>query len=448
MPINGAYVRGWYESVGPQRWVDQFHEMLGLTSPNSGRRICLNDDGKPMLESAKINPEQVSIKELAVNLLGRTDQEMEDALSMAHRAPVTVMEAATDVVPSQFANISAFNAAAIGLLEARILQAYSKPTFLIKDTFENIPSKIRRLKMVGVSNIGDVSQVRDPGQRHARAQLSERYTETPQTRNRGVSIEVTREAILFDYSRELMKQADSVGDSLALRKEYLCLDVLLGIYNPYNYNGTSYNTYATAAADTAGGNWINSIANPIDSSNAWDAFNNVLQLWVNMVDPETGQPISIEAMQMLTMPAGYMQAEATLQASEISRMANALSNTYWPADAYKSKNPARGLFQLVNDAKYPYAYRRVTDSSSGTYDPAALVNPGLGLSGSGAKGLWFVGDFKKAFHWHENIPLTTVRANASDWEMGDRGLVVAIFADEMGAAGVTDPRYAVKNTYT
>lgn len=445
--INGAYVRGWYESVGPQKWVEQFHAMLGLPGPNTGRRICLDENGVPILESKReIRPEQVSIKELAVNLLGRTDQEVEDVLMQAHHAPISVMEAGTAVVPSQFANISAFNAAAIGLLEARILEAYSKPAFMVAKSFENIPSKLRRLKLVGISNIGDVSEVRDPGQRHARAQVSERYTETPQTRNRGIAVEITREAVLFDYSRQLLKQCDSVGESLALRKEYLCLDILLGIYNPYNYNGTSYNTYATAAQDTAGGNWINSIVNPIHTANAWEAFNAVLQLWVNMTDPETGQPISIEAAQMLTMPANYMMAEVALQASEITRMANALAGTSWPTDAYKSANPAKGMFQLVNDAKYPYAYRRATDSSSGTYDTASRVNPGLGYSGDNAKNLWFAGDFKKAFHWHENIPLTTVRANASDWEMADHGLVVAIFADEMGAGGVTDPRFVVRNT--
>ncbi len=454
--INGAYVRRWYQSVGPRQWVEDFHTLLGLPSVNQGRRICLREDGTSILESASsskpgagtLNPNSVSIKELAVNLLGPTDAELEDNLMLAHHAPPQVMEAGTGVVPSQFANISAFNAAVIGLLEARILQAYKKPAFMISGTFENIPSKLRRLKMVGVSNIGDVSDVRDPGQRHARAQLSERYTETPQTRNRGISIEVTREAILFDYSRQLMQQAESVGESLGLRKEYLCLDVLLGIYNPYNYNGTSYNTYSSTAQDTIGGNWINEINNPIGSSNAWDAFNNVLQLWVNMVDPETGQPISIEEAQILTMPANYMAAEVALQASEITRMANALAGTYWPTDAYKSQNPAKGMFKLINDAKYPYAYRRVIDSSSGTYDPAERVNPGLGLVGTAATGLWFAGDFRKAFHWHENIPLTTVRANATDWEMADRGLVLAIFADEMGAAGVTDPRYVIKNTNT
>ncbi len=449
MAINGTYVRDWYNSVGPRRWVEQFHEMLGLGGVNGGSRVGLNEDGSNVLESKvsnRIDPNRVSLRDLAESILGPSLSDVETSLNLTPHAPYVAWETASDVVPSQFANISAFNAAAIGLLETKILQAYNKPSFIIQNSVEHIPSKLRRLRMIGISNIGDVSDVRDPGNRHVRAQLSERYVETPQTRNRGVSIEVTKEAILFDLTRELMRQAESVGESLALRKEYLCLDVVLGIHNTYNYNGTSYNTYQTAAADDVGGNWVNSIDNAISTSNAWEAFNNVLQLWMNMVDPETGEPISIEAAQMLTMPANYMLAESALQASEISRMANALAGTYWPTDSYKSSNPAKGVFQLLNDAKYPYAYRRVTASSSGTYDPASRNNPGLGLTGEQATGLWFVGDFKKAFHWHENIPLTITRANTTDFEMADRGMVLAVFADEMGAAGVTEPRYVVKCT--
>jgi hypothetical protein len=440
-----------YKELGPWGFVQKWNRMLGLPGPNNGEREWDQSHRQSAMESAasdktccRIRTDDVNIKALAQALVSPYDHELKSQLAhgaeASFRIPLHAMEAATDIVPSQFANISAYNSAVIGLLEARILEAYHKPKFILQNAVENIPSKLRSLKIMGVSSIGDVAQVRDPGQTHARANLSERYVQTPDTVNRGIGIDVTREAALFDYTSQLMKQADTAGESLALRKEYLIADVAIGATNTYKYNGTSYNTYSTTAQDTGGGNWVNQIVNPITSSNAWDAFNNVLQQWVGMVDPETGQPISIEGFDILAMPQIAMLMEVALQASEITRMANALAGTNWPADAYKSVNPAKGLFRLLggDQAKiYPYAYAEVTRS---------VANGGLGLTGTSATGLWFAGDFKKAIHWNENIPLTIVRANVNEYAMGDRGLTMALFADEMGAAGITDPRYIIKNT--
>ena len=445
--ISTNAIRSMYKELGPWGFVQKWNRMLGLPGPNSGEREWDQSHRQSAMESAAtervIRTDDVNIKALAQALVSPYDHELKSQLAhgaeASFRIPLHAMEAATDIVPSQFANISAYNSAVIGLLEARVLEAYHKPKFILQNAVENIPSRLRSLKIMGVSNIGDVAQSRAPGQTHARANLSERYVQTPDTVNRGIGIDVTREAALFDYTSQLLKQADSAGDSLALRKEYLIADVAIGATNTYRYNGTSYNTYATTAQDTGGGNWVNSIANPIGTANAWDAFNNVLQQWVGMVDPETGQPISIEGFDILCMPQMAMLVEVALQAGEITRMANALTST-WPTDAYKSVNPAKGLFRLLGGEQakiYPYAYARVT---------ATVANGGLGLSSTNATQLWFAGDFKKAIHWNENIPLTIVRANVNEYTMGDRGLTMALFADEMGAAGITDPRYLIKNT--
>jgi hypothetical protein len=443
--ITRDAIRRMYKENGPVGFVHRFNNMLGLPGPNKHRREWDHSFQRQTFESRKeqplINTGDVSIKALAQGLISPYDEEIDSALMQGARAssecPLHAMEAGTDIVPSQFANISAYNSAVIGLLEARILEAYRKPTFVLQNAIEHIPSKLRSLKLLGVSNIGDVAQTRDPGQPHARANLSERYVQTPDTTNRGIAIEVTREAALFDYSAQLMKQADGVGDALALRKEYLCIDTVIGVTNTYKYNGTTYNTYQASAADSAGGNYVNSFDNVISTSNAWDAFNNVLQKWMAMTDPETGQPIAIEGFDILAMPQQAMMIEIALQASEITRMANALTGTYFPTDAYKSTNPAKGLFRILGGeyAKtYPYAYKRVT------------ATDGLSLAGNYATKRWWAGDFKKAFHWNENIPLTIVRANVNEYTMGDKGLSLAVFCDEMGAPGVTDPRYVIQNT--
>ena len=450
--LSPRVIASQYAERGPWGFTRWFSQCLGLPTPNNGERTLDAMERSSIRESSKpaMRTEEVSLLALAQGLISPYPEEISRAIGQCGTAsssiPLHAMEAATDVTPSAFANISAYNAAVIGLLEMRILQAYQKPTFMLQNAVEVIPSKLRSLKLAGVSNIGDVAQDRDPGQTHARANLSERFTTTPITKNKGIGVDVTREAVLFDYTAQVLKQADSVGESLALRKEYQIVDCVIGVTNSYNYNGTTYNTYQDAAADGNGGNFINSFVNPITTSNAWDAYNKVLQAWVNMVDPETGQPISLEGFDILAMPAAAMIHEVQLQASEISRMANALTGTYWPQDAAKSTNPARGMFRLMGGDKakiYPYAFRRATDAS-GLALSTTPVTTGI-ASTSPAGGLWFAGDFKKAFNWNENLPLTITRANVNDYVMGDRGIVMALFADEMGAAGVTDPRYVTRN---
>ena len=76
----------------------------------------------------------------------------------------------------------------------------------------------------------------------------------------------------------------------------------------------------------------------------------------------------------------------------------------------------------------------------------ATASDGLAVSASNAQKYWWIGDFKRAFVYTQNLPLTIQRATASEYEMADRGLVFSMFADEMGNCGVRDPRFVVCNT--
>ena len=480
MPINGASIRGWYESQGPVAFVRQFHEELGLPGSNGRKRFGTKPDGSVVLESKRsINPSQVSIKELAMAMIGPWDEDLDrgldgdniaraNAATPVHQAAMEGGGDATSIVPSQFANISAFNAAAIGLLEARFLEAYASSEFIADRLVENIPTKLRSMKMIGISNIGDLANARKPGERHAMAPLTERFVTTPQTRNIGLGIRVTKEAVLFDRTFQLLKQAESVAHSMKLRKEYQILDVVLGVVNPYNYNGTSYWTYAGGGSalresttypagtlptgfyvqDYGGGNYCNQVVNPMLT---WQAMNIARFLWTQMVDPETGQPIDIGATDVLCMPGNELNFSSILSAENISRFTEMAAaqgggaGGVFPAGMFNAKNPISGEYNLISPKNYPYAIRRVTDADGLNITPdSSALSSVASTAKDQAYGLWYVGNFKKAFHWNENIPLTLVRANPNEMEMGDMGLVLALFADEMGAAGVTEPRYVIQ----
>jgi hypothetical protein len=431
----------------PSTFVKRFHAALGLWNGTTGRNTNMRRE--PVLEGQSLNPSSASFKALYEALVP-DDPDGRKLLTPSHQMPginnwldprsnvqVNTMEdGGVEIGPSQFANVSAYNAAALGLLEAKFLEAYRRPEFIAEQLAETIATDKIQEKFIGISMVGDVAEERRPGDRHARFNLSERYVTTPINVNRAVAVDVTREAVMFDRTRELLKQAESGAETLALRREYITLDVFLGNVNSYNYNGTSYNTYATS------GNWINKIGSATNSPLVdWTNFNAALELFAGMTDQETGQPISVWPKDVLTMPTRWATARTILHATGIERRSPqpSASPSLYATDVSTGENPMNWSefnFNLLGSPTYPYAKARLisTDATGG------------GISAANADKRWYIGDFKKAFVYTQNIPLTTVRASATEYEMADRGLVFSLFADEMGMAGVRDPRYAVECT--
>ncbi len=411
-------VRNMHADMGDAGFAHKFRQLLGLEDPQTGRPRFHLKTQEPVLEGQSLRPDHCSLKTLYEGLVGHDDGQL---LMRGAAFVANVMEdGGTSIVPSAFANVSAYNAAALGLLEAKFLEVYRRPTFIAEQLAETVPTDKIQEKFIGISSVGDVAEERKPGNRHMRVNVSERYVTTPSNVNRAVAVDVTREAVMFDRTRELLTQAEKSAEVLALRKEYIVLDTFLGVNNTYNYNDTNYNTYLSS------GNWVNIQSNPLAD---WTEINAALQLFSAMTDQETGQPIDVEPHDILTMPAGYLTARGILRYTEIQRRTNDQAEIGYGA------NPMGDFqFNLVGSPTYPYAMRRAT------------APDGLNLSVSNAQKYWWIGDFQRAFVYTQNMPLTITRAAASDYEMADRGLVFSMFADEMGNCGVRDPRYVVCNT--
>ena len=69
-----------------------------------------------------------------------------------------------------------------------------------------------------------------------------------------------------------------------------------------------------------------------------------------------------------------------------------------------------------------------------------------GVSASDAKKYWFYGDFRRAFAYMENWPITVTQSPAGSEADFNSDVVVRFKASERGAAAVLNPRYVVKNT--
>lgn len=432
--FSSATIQGWVREYGPAGAAHRVHQHLGLEDPQTGAPYHKRRSAELVLESetdrhARIDrlathrptADNWSVKELAKGFTGLDGDDLRSSLSYSGRAyheTGNVLEAGAFIAPSQFANVSAFNAAAAGLFEARMLEAYQRPEFVLSNVVETITTSRRQEMLIGVSMVGDTAEERKPGDPHHRIALQERYVTGQININRGNGVDVAREAVMFDQTRELLQQAEEATQTLALRKEYLITDSVIGVTNTYNYRGTGYNTYATS------GNFVNKV-----TGNAlvdWTNFNAANQLFTSMTDQETGQPIEISVKQVLVMPFKEMSARYVFNFTGLENTNSGLTVRYF------GDNELKGQYQLLPPSKY--AYRRATDST------------GLNLSATNAQALWWLGDFYRAFAWTQNIPLTILRATPTDYTMSDRGLIFSLFADEMGNPMVKDPRFVVEST--
>ena len=69
-----------------------------------------------------------------------------------------------------------------------------------------------------------------------------------------------------------------------------------------------------------------------------------------------------------------------------------------------------------------------------------------GETAADAKKWWFIGDFRRAFAYMENWPITVTQSPAGSEADFNQDIVVRYKASERGAAAVLNPRYVVKCT--
>jgi len=400
--IQGASTKRLFESLGPAGFVRKTRELLGLSRDRFGR---------PVVQDPQLSPDEFSLRDLAESLVG---SEWTSRLAPGSDG-ANLMEMDTAVAPSAFTNISAWSATVGGLLEAKVLEEYRRPEYIADRLVRVLPTRQRSEKLVGISAVGDLAEEMAPGAPHPRAQFGERYVTTPETKKFGLAIDVTREAVFFDLTRQVMTQAENVGRWLGLRKEKRVLDVVLGITNTYSYRGTTYGTYLTS------GNWINSHSNPLAD---WTDLDAALQLFAAMTDQETGERVLVTPSALLVMPYKQLTAGYVLNATEIETRTSSAS------EIRRGRNPLAGQYQVLSS---PIAYQRLTDADGGN------------LAANVARDYWFFGDFARAFGYMENWALSVERTRPDDYTMRDRNLLVSVFANEMGTPAVLEPRQVVRN---
>lgn len=317
------------------------------------------------------------------------------------------------VLESEAVDASAFLNIAGQLIYAKIMDAFRQEAFVASRLVATIPTRLSGEKIPGIARVSDSIDEIAPGMPYPSLGFGEDYIETPATAKRGFIVPVTREAIFFDRTHLVLSRAAEVGEILGLNKEKRLLDVIVGAANNYKWKGTAYNTYQAATP------WINvKTANELID---WTDVDAAEQLFAEMLDPATGEPVLVRANTVLVMPAYRHAAHRVFNAAEI---------TYTGTSANTSTTAANPLGNYrVFESRL--AYRRVVAS---------------GVTAADAKKWWFLGDFHKAFAYMENWPITVTQSPLGSEADFNNDIVVRFKASERGAAAVLNPRYVVKCT--
>jgi hypothetical protein len=386
--IRYQELRRRYEADGPQRTVNHLSEALS---------------------QGHLRPEDFSIRDLAEALIPN-GRDWVRQLDPRNAAGVNLLESSDGVDATAFLNIAG------QVIYSKIMEAYSQEAFVASKLVSTVPTRLDGEKIPGIGRVADGDFEVHPGMPYPNVGFGEDYIETPSTTKHGLIVPVTREAIFFDRTNLVLSRAAEVGEILGLNKEKRLLDVIVGATNNYKWKGTEYDTYYEAS-DAA--EWTNTLAD--NELVDWTNVDAAEQLFADILDPATGEPVLIRATTVLVMPAYRHAAHRVFNAAEIQYAGGDGSTTTVAA------NPL-GNYQVVESR---LAYRRIVAS---------------GITAEQAKAWWFMGDFKKAFGYMENWPITVVQSPPGSEAEFSQDIVVRFKASERGAAAVLNPRYVVKNT--
>ncbi len=374
-----------------------------------GRAECVRHLSEA-LRAGHLKPEDFSLREIAEVTLGSEWVRQMDPRS----AELGLLEATEGVDVTAFSNITG------QVVQAKVLEAYNQEAFVLSRLVENIPTRLDGERIPGIGRIPDEAEEIHPGMPYPNVGFGEDYIETPQTTKRGFIVPVTKEAIFFDRTHLILQRAAEVGEILGLNKEKRLIDLLIGVTNNYKWNGTAYNTYYASGDPGPGGGpapWVNVLDEELVD---WTDVDAAEQLFADILDPNTGEPVLVQATTVLVTPAYRHAAHRVFNAAEI---------TYTTAGAETSTTAANplGKYRVVESR---LAYRRILAS---------------GVAAAEARKWWFIGDFRKAFAYMENWPITVTQAPAGSEAEFTHDIVVRYKASERGTPAVLDPRYVVRN---
>lgn len=454
--INVRRTRQLYESYtganrsrqgGAFAFVNLLRHQLGLcdTAGNDYKDRA----GNRVLREQQIRAEEFSFQELAQAMIGPGWQQYFDPAGLApniHRARMLVESAFPEdrralleatgvgVDVSAFANVNAWTSVVGGLIEVKILEAFQNPLYIADELMPAEPTKLNGQKVIGATRLGDQAEFRLPGETHKRSQIGERWVQTPQTNERALAVDVTKEVVFFDLTGQVLQHAGMVGDWIAYNKELYVIDAFIGVTSgstgavAFNYKGTAYAAFQSSR--TIG--ILNDQANDLVD---WTSVESSWLLFVRMQDPDINTRVLVNPNTVLVNPARFNTAKLIFGGSEHERRTaiGATQSTATTLQIQRTQGRAPVLDTGTTILMSPLVEQRCTDAS------------GLALSQSNANQYWWHFEKGKPCRYMQNWPLTIAQAPSTNYEMLDRGLTATYFANERGTPSFWSPWHIVRN---
>src|SRR5262245_18599653 len=255
---------------------------MGLASSEYGDPLFpIDDRGLPNLPlEGTARPDEFKLRDIGEAIFGHDGfRELYDPGSSGFNFGMSRYLQEATVGPEVMVDINTYNQAIAGLVNAEIMRRFQEPEFIGRNLVSINPTKMNGQAFIGIVGVRPTSVLakgRKPGEQHAMVGLGSAKQISPETVEQALKCVVTREAVFFDLTGDVLEAAAGVGEELAYGMEIEIANEILGVSNSYNRNGTSYNTYQTAAP------YINDHVNPFaDEIDVDDAR----QLFVAMRDP-------------------------------------------------------------------------------------------------------------------------------------------------------------------
>lgn len=366
-----------------------------------------------LIKEGKIKVKDLSIFDVARATLG--DSTMMKLQGMdAENVAVGLRESVDPVNLTQFSDITQ-----LMVLEGA-MEAYQSPDYIGDKLVKAESSRRDVIRKPGLALIDDDALVVPEGEEYPTVKFGQDFQDLPQSQKRGLKIGVTREAIFFDETGDILSRAAGIGERIGTNKEKRILRTFLGLTNNYNRNGVARNTYVSAADPR-----INKISgNPLSD---WHSVDNASQLFTGMTDDRTrnvvGEPIQVTPDTLVVSKYKLLTAMQIMQATMVRKATNAaVDQTY-------SANPLNML---------PLA------PLTSVWLDWLLVNEG-GVSVANAKEYWTIGQPKKAFTYRTLFPFQMLTAPANATDEFERDVLVQYRGSERGVCYVEAPWYVVQS---
>ena len=367
------------------------------------------------LDKALVKPDDFSIRDLAEAFMG-----VEWLNNLRHKSGRNYhsreLSEAAAVSYADFSNITG------QIIFSKINEGYADQDFVFQKEVPVIPSDIQDMeKIPGMGNIGDEGQYVMEGNEYPMVAFPEDWQEVAAKRKRGMIVPVTREAILGDKTGLILTRARKIGYGEGLFLEKRIIDAIidenagavsaaLGGHR-YHWKGTTYASFQSSTP------WAN-----IQTSNAlidWTDMDNARQKLLAITDPYTGEPIMINARDIIVTPQNEFRALRILSATSTTTHAGGYAAT-GNLEEHDAPSPLAGKGYRVLTSQM-LANRAATDTD------------------------WWYGSVKDQLARFVNWDMETEEAAADHPDRFKKDIQMQIRVSLKDAVSVLEPRAMVEN---